>query len=55
MPIKLDMVKEILIALSTKLGFIADSEVAAEEFPIGLTEVAKKAKSAAGIIYFDIR
>ncbi len=52
--IKLETVKEMLKALCTKLGLIPDVKAAAEEFPVGFAEVAKRGKLAAGIIYFDI-
>ena len=54
--IKLDMLKEMVIALSPRLDLVGfDVKVAAEEFPVGFTEVAKRAKCAAGVIYCDIR
>ena len=54
--IKLDLLKEMVIKLSPKLDFVGfDVKTAAEEFPVGFTEVAKRAKSAAGIMYWYMR
>ena len=54
--IKLDIIKEMVIALSPKLEFVGfDVKTAAEEFPVGFTEVSKRAKGAAGIIFLYLR
>ena len=53
---KMDMIKEMVIALGPKLDFVGfNVKTAAEEFPVGFTEVAKRAKSAAGIMYWYMR
>ena len=54
--VKLDVMKEMVLALCPNLDFVGfDAKEAAEEYPVGFTEVAKRAKSAAGIMYRDIR
>ena len=57
---KLPIVKEMLLALAPELPFLSfDVKVMAEEYPFGLTEIAMKAKVAAGtyayIRFFVIR
>ena len=50
--IKLDLLKEMVIELSPKLDFVVfDVKKAAEEFPVGFTEVVKRAKGAAGMMF----
>ena len=51
--IKLDVVKEMVIATSDALNLLECSQTAAEDFPVGLTDIAKRVKAAAGM-YFDI-
>ena len=54
--IKLDLLKEMVIALSPTLDFVGfDVKTAAEEFPVGFTEVAKRAKGAAGMMFRYMR
>ena len=48
------MVKEMVIALSSTLDFAAfHLDEAAEEYPVGFTEVAQRIKSAAGTLSRD--
>ncbi len=53
--LKLDVIKQVVMAMATKLGLIkcCHWQTAGEEFPISLTDVAKQVKAAAGM-YFDI-
>ena len=58
--VKLSMVKEMLQVLCSDLPFVTfDGAVMAEEYPFGLTDIAMKAKTAAGtyayIRFFVIR
>ena len=47
--LKLELVKEMVIALSNTLVFATfHVDEAAEEYPVGFTEVSKRIKSAAG-------
>jgi hypothetical protein len=51
--LKMELVKEMVIALST-LDFAAfHVDEAAEEYPVGFTEVANRIKSAAGKLSRD--
>jgi hypothetical protein len=51
--LKLDVVKEVVIATTAQLGLLDNCQAAAEEFNVGLTDVARKVKAAAGM-YFNI-
>jgi hypothetical protein len=51
--LKLDVIKQVEMATTTKLGLIKCCQAAAEEFPISLTDVDKQVKAAAGM-NFDI-
>ena len=49
--IKLNMIKEMLLALSLTLYFVQfDVEVANEEYKVGFAKIAKQVRSAAGIM-----
>ncbi len=51
---KLDVVKEMMTALSSDLDFVAiHVGGAAEEYPVGFTEIAKRIKGAAGKLSRD--
>ena len=52
--LKLEVVKEMVIALSSTLDFAAfHADEAAKEYPVGFTEVARRIKSAAGTLSHD--
>ena len=52
--LKLELVKEMVIALSSTIDFAAfHVNEAAEEYPGGFTEVVKRIKSAAGTLSHD--
>ena len=51
---KQELIKEMVIALSGTFDFAPfDLDEAAEEYPVGFTEVAKRIKSAAGKLSRD--
>ena len=52
--LKLDVVKQVIMATATKLGLLECCETAAKEYPVGLTDAAKKVKLAAGIYVYIV-
>ena len=54
-PMKLDMLKEMVIALSPSLDFVRfDVKTAAEEFPVGITDISEPASSYVPVCEFEI-
>jgi hypothetical protein len=54
--LKLELVKEMVIALSSSLDFAAfHADEAAADYPVGFTEVARRIESAAGNLSHDFR
>ncbi len=51
--LKLDAIKQVIMTTATRLGLIEYCQTAAEDFPVVLTDIAKRVKAAAGM-YFDI-
>jgi hypothetical protein len=51
--LKLEVTKQLIMAVGPLLGLLADCKTAAEEFPVGLNNIAMRVKAAAGM-YINI-
>ena len=47
--LKLDVIKQQIMAVAQLLGLLTNCKAEAEEFPVGLNDIAKKCKAAAGM------
>ena len=50
--LKLDVIKQQIMAVVPLLGLLTNCKAAAEEFPVGLNDIAKKCKVAAGMLSY---
>ncbi len=50
--LKLDVIKQHIMAVVPLLGLLTNCKAAAEEFPVGLNDIAKKCKAAAGMLIY---
>ncbi len=50
--LKLDVIKQQIMAVGSLLGLLPNCKAAAEEFPVGLNDVAKRVKAAAGMFIY---
>ena len=50
--LKLDVIKQQIMAIVPLLGLLTNCKAAADEFPVGLNDVAKKCKAAAGMLSY---
>ena len=50
--LKLDVIKQQIMAVAPLLGLLTNCKAAAEEFPVGLNDIAKKCKAAAGMLSY---
>ncbi len=49
--LKLDVVKQVVMATATKLGLIKCYQMEEEDFPVDLNDVARRVKVAAGMFF----
>ncbi len=47
--LKFDVIKQQIMAVMPLLGLMTNCKTVAEEFPVGLNDIAKKCKAAAGM------
>ncbi len=50
--LKLDVIKQQIMAVVPLLGLLTNCKAAAEDFPVGLNDIANKCKAAAGILSY---
>ena len=50
--IKLDVIKQQIMAVTPLLGLLTNCKAAAEEYPVGLNDIAMRVKAAAGILSY---
>ncbi len=50
--LKLDVIKQQIMAVAPLLGLLTNCKAAAEEFPVDLNDIAKKCKAAAGMFSY---
>ena len=51
--LKLDVIKQQIMAVAPLLGLLNNCIAAAEEFPVGLNDIAKRCKAAAGMLNYQ--
>ncbi len=50
--LKLDVIKQQIMAVAQLLGQLTNCKAAAEEFSVGLNDIAKKCKAVAGMLSY---
>jgi hypothetical protein len=50
--LKLDVIKQQIMAVRWLLGLLTNCKAATEEFPVGLNDIAKQVKAATGIFIY---
>ena len=50
--IKLDVIKQQIMAVVPLLGLLTDCKAAAEDYPVGLNDIARRVKAGAGILSY---
>jgi hypothetical protein len=50
--IKLDVIKQQIMAVVPLLGLLTDCKAATEDYPVGLNDIARRVKAAAGILCY---
>ncbi len=50
--LKLDVIKQQIMAVAPLLGLLTNCKAVAKEFPVGLNDIAKKCKAAAGMLSY---